>query len=1075
MADQGFGARHMVLAARDGRLGKEGRVGPAPVGRIPDVLIESETLLELRTFPLADRLRTAAKEGKKKAFEDQVAVVVNMLRVFMCDIMFLSCQRAEPASLLARHRDTLRMFDLLLLMCKEPTMLVAWLYTEDRQRWVVQRIGQVVGAGDGVSTILISSPSELYSRGKHGLPERIEDAPFLCPLLSAFVSDKFRLLPLARMLAGAARGWWTDLDQVFVADEHGSGRTRIGEWWMMTAADLPGMGSATLVCQGSEVVSVHFSKGWPKRDRPSNSHFLPAACRIPKLHPENAVSTLLDVPNTDIAYLAMGKSAWVRRLGHLSTELEVLLDGNFCVSRSEQWWIPTFHRNHPSWNAEAETALWPTIAKWLWKGILEYVDRHCRLPMCILACGAVPKSTAPMFRLITDFRPTNKFVDAWPVKYISLKGLSLILTRNSIFWWRDLDCAYLQSVLGGCGRPWRQVQRWILSQDKSGYRPMISRCYGCDSSSCGGTCDKSMSGICLSGHVMRFAGPQFGGKTSHGPLAVVTDEFIRYIIRMIEIYGAAYVDDMIFALLAAWHGVCAGLHGGCALCLENLGKARAHETWIDMVMADLHLNCSTKRGVPGQRDAFMGVIIDTFLGRMLLTDEKLTKLMSGLQSLMTWGDASPRDLSKLRGKLINYSLCIQRIKPFIIPFTKFIGSPQNDAEWDSRSVHLEYVKENALYLIQWLPSLAALGAPLWDLETSTLYEHWLDGRATGLKIILATWDAAIPGTAMVFRDEPAHIRHCVGRRFDELSTVATFPADWSQGGSLDHQVHREGWGGVLTVRTLLEDDAVRDCILLLRNDCAPALAALEKGSSRSPTLQAAAVQLHMMCIPRGIFPRFLHTSGEELVREGVDDGSRAKARALQGPACGGALRVNIVKFARDQGWELTMDFFASACNHLTERYMSWTEDPDCEQTDAFAARSWNVSYCPFCKCIHQETGFFFTPAGLEDKVVRRARSDGARGLFLVPCNPKAPFFVALKTASRASMVVEPVGATFTHVKKPMCKHMLFAVDFGGADPHVRACGQATTRRPKERWVRPVEAAESEAILDKLRDMATQPR
>ena len=132
---------------------------------------------------MADRLRTAAKEGKKKTFEDQVAMVVNMLRVFMCDIMFLSCQRAELASILAWHRDTLRMFDLLLLVCKEPTMLVAWLYTEDRQRWVVQRIGQVVGAGDRVSTILISSPSELYSRGKHGLPERIEDVSQKSPIL----------------------------------------------------------------------------------------------------------------------------------------------------------------------------------------------------------------------------------------------------------------------------------------------------------------------------------------------------------------------------------------------------------------------------------------------------------------------------------------------------------------------------------------------------------------------------------------------------------------------------------------------------------------------------------------------------------------------------------------------------------------------------------------------------------------------------------------------------------------------------------------------------------------------------
>ena len=50
---------------------------------------------------------------------------------------------------------------------------------------------------------------------------------------------------------------------------------------------------------------------------------------------------------------------------------------------------------------------------------------------------------------------------------------------------------------------------------------------------------------------MRFAGPQFGGKTSHGPLAVVINEFIQYIIRMIEIYGAAYVDVIIFVLLAA--------------------------------------------------------------------------------------------------------------------------------------------------------------------------------------------------------------------------------------------------------------------------------------------------------------------------------------------------------------------------------------------------------------------------------------------------------------------------------------------------------------------------------------------
>ena len=75
---------------------------------------------------------------------------------------------------------------------------------------------------------------------------------------------------------------------------------------------------------------------------------------------------------------------------------------------------------------------------------------------------------------------------------------------------------------------------------------------------------------------------------------------------MIEIYCAAYVADMIFALLAVWHGLCAGLCGGCMLCLENLGRAQAYENLIDMVMEDLHLNCSSKKGVPGQQDAFRG-------------------------------------------------------------------------------------------------------------------------------------------------------------------------------------------------------------------------------------------------------------------------------------------------------------------------------------------------------------------------------------------------------------------------------------------------------------------------------------
>jgi len=112
--------------------------------------------------------------------------------------------------------------------------------------------------------------------------------------------------------------------------------------------------------------------------------------------------------------------------------------------------------------------------------------------------------------VITDFRPTNVTVDAWYVKYISIKGLSLVLTRCAIWWARDLMNACHNAVYGGCGRPFVTIVRWILSQSGESYCPLLSRIYGCTVWTCGGFCEKAMSGICLSGHVMRLASAQFG-------------------------------------------------------------------------------------------------------------------------------------------------------------------------------------------------------------------------------------------------------------------------------------------------------------------------------------------------------------------------------------------------------------------------------------------------------------------------------------------------------------------------------------------------------------------------------------
>ena len=215
--------------------------------------------------------------------------------------------------------------------------------------------------------------------------ERLEEAPFLLPLMCALISPQFKLFPVAGLLASARRGWWAEDDTVFMVDESLSSRARTGVWGVVESAPIQDMGKVTVILHGSDVVLIRFSVSWPKIARPTNSHFMPDQCRLHLVHPKRPEHSLVQTPNTDVAYLSLGLPAWERRLGkNLPIELRIILEGNYCVSRTGPWWTPIFMRNHSSWNVEAEEALWPTIAKWLWKGILEYVPRQCRLPLCIL-------------------------------------------------------------------------------------------------------------------------------------------------------------------------------------------------------------------------------------------------------------------------------------------------------------------------------------------------------------------------------------------------------------------------------------------------------------------------------------------------------------------------------------------------------------------------------------------------------------------------------------------------------------------------------------------------------------------
>ena len=76
-------------------------------------------------------------------------------------------------------------------------------------------------------------------------------------------------------------------------------------------------------------------------------------------------------------------------------------------------------RNHSSWekDGDAKRVLGPVIAKWT--GVLEYVAwaRDDHMPVLLQPCRAVPKGTAPFYRLITDARLANKLYSDWGMTY----------------------------------------------------------------------------------------------------------------------------------------------------------------------------------------------------------------------------------------------------------------------------------------------------------------------------------------------------------------------------------------------------------------------------------------------------------------------------------------------------------------------------------------------------------------------------------------------------------------------------------------------------------------------------------
>lgn len=751
------------------------------------------------------------------------------------------------------------------------------------------------------------------------------------------------------------------------------------------------------------------------------------------------------LPSTKVSIIVERRAAWHTLLFPLDGAAAAIVDGHLVYPRDNWDWVPLRRANHPSWENDrgAKNALGPTIAAWIHSGILEWVPPFCDPPLVIEPLGAVEKSSAPFYRLISDARRSNKCLGKWPVRCMNLKDMASALDYGAIMSGDDVNDAYHLAPFSGCTG--ELLYEPGLACDTNGvWKETLRAHVGCSPRSCLGTCDKARSGCCIDGQFFRFAATHFGQKLAGSPLNCLLMAVIRHMVRRSGSLSPSalllcflWVDDLILAWNVPYHGRCGGLAANCSKCQEALERFKELRSYWHDLADKLGISLSlSKRQPPSQRVEYTGVIVDTVAGRLFIPEKKLEKLRKCLSDLASAPDCSTRELLSVRGRLRHYSLCINYIEP-LVPLLSVDG--EDPDRLDERLPLPEAVRYSARLVLDLVERFASSGAALWPPVPSSLYGAFLRGDTAGLRLFILSWDSSPFGVGTV-------IRSCL--RHDGYLIVTAFtPEDASTA-----QVHREALGGCVSLEAASRIVNLRGSTVLFRNDATGALSTFRKGNLKSPTLQALALRLTMLCADLEISPLFLHAPGQDLVSEGIDDASRRLSTAISGPACSPSLRNLVQRIAADKGWTISVDIFASERNRLVDRYFSEFAEPLSEAVDALSVTDWHSSVCPSCGCAHRENLFAFPPSILIRRFITKARADGARGVVIVPRAITASYWPRLLSASL------PIdGQPYARLRNPRAmledadgfsssELAIFAVDFSLGDTRRSdtcspACGQ----------------------------------
>ena len=1052
-------------------------------------------------WPEFAELRPAASAwSHKQRLPQAVSIVVNELRVAFASALLCSApsdgqtsdddaarNAAEIARAIRLHGHARA------IVCDGQDALAKWWhFTPGQCALVIEQLALAVGPAGPSPADSAPRPAGVPCSGPRPAGQPFEHGVHL---FHAAIAQGMHLVRALRVFGGLGTGAYSHDDCCFYPGGAGLGplADRVS---LLASADRlvirggEGERDTTLYLVSDQIAAIvrpcRLRISWVDdlRRRAGGLETLPDWIALPRDEEGRPI-----LPKSRVTALVEAGEAWAHELGSLDAVTATITRGKLVMPKVSSPSQQTYLRNHPSWERDeaAKRALGPVIAKWLASGVLEYVGWDDRVPVLLQPCGAVPKGTAPFYRLITDARHANTLYADWGVTYTTAAQLSSTLNRCDFTFSIDISDAYHLALWAGCGGELRPIKRPVLaSSDGPGGRLtwLDATVNGCTPFTCRGGCDKDLSGIMIEGHIFRFASCQFGQKTAGSPLGAIVRSVARFFARLpTPVHVAAWVDDLIFIMATPEHGECEGFEGGCPVCAEYHGRAvQVQELWQRKAAA-LNIPLSGKGHAVAQRGAFTGVGIDTWRGVYYMLPDKLQSMFEAREQLCASVRTTPRLISRVRGKALHYGCAIA----FVSVAAASLSQAMHDREtgigpvkvpslaeesdmpfaWDQDMLLSARARRALEFMEEAMTRCGNEGQPIWPAVPSSFYRAFQEERLGSVRALIITYDASVHGWGTVIRTAPSdsgiivvggyrQTLDLMGQAFLDPSALGDGPAA---------QVYREAVAGLLAARAASQRFALADFTVLVRGDCSGALAALRKGSFRSPAMQDAALLFNELFMrARARPPLFLHVAGWRLVQEGVDGLSRADAEARRRYEATHALRALVVEQALALGERITIDLFATADNTLVPRFYAQYGEPAAEGEDALAQPDWGRAACPHCGRSHREIGYAFPPRDLLPRFVAKARADGFRGVVVVPFVTSHVVWPTLMAVSltrqhvRDRCVTIPVTPAYVrHIDAPYGTQRLavLAVDFTRALPRefpdlVPPCGrhvEARTRPP----------------------------